>query len=84
MELRKITTRASEFLYNIKFYFSDGFQEYNSPKFGVGSDGDNVFTIPDGEYISRIKVRSGSFIDSLQFITNSGTMSSHIGGDGGT
>lgn len=54
MKLRKITTLADKYVYNIKFHFSDGFQEYNSPKFGVGSDGDKVFTILDDEYIEKI------------------------------
>jgi len=39
--------------------------------------------VPEGEIIVTVKIRSGSRIDSLQFVTDKGTVSERFGGTGG-
>jgi hypothetical protein len=41
------------------------------------------FVVPEGEDIVTVKMRSGLQIDSLQFVTDKGTVSERFGGTGG-
>ena len=42
-----------------------------------------TFVVPEGENIGTVKMRSGWRIDSLQFVTDKGTVSERFGGTGG-
>ena len=41
------------------------------------------WTVPAGQHITKVYLRSGDFIDSIQFITNKNEKSPKIGGNGG-
>lgn len=45
---------------------------------------ESSFTLARGEFINRVDVRSGQFVDQLTFYTNKGNVYGPYGGDGGT
>ncbi len=51
---------------------------------GNGGSGPHSFLVPPGENIVTVLMRSGSRVDSLQFITDRGTVSQQFGGNGGS
>jgi hypothetical protein len=54
MELKKVIARFGTLLDSIKLYFSDGVSEYNTSTVGGGGGSENIFNVPDGEYINQI------------------------------
>lgn len=50
---------------------------------GNGGSGPSILELDDNEYITKINIRSGRLIDSLEFITSKGN-SMAVGGTGGS
>jgi len=59
-------------------YWTDFHGKYSRPNSTLSS-----FVVPEGEDIVTVKMRSGLQIDSLQFVTDKGTVSERFGGTGG-
>ena len=82
-EIREISGREGYYIDRIKVKAADGTEEESSPNFG-GKGGERYkWTVPDGEYIAKIKYKQGNWLDSVVFITNKGTKSPRFGGKGG-
>ena len=62
----------------------DGSQVQESGNYGGKGGGENFFDVPMGESIKQVIVRSGTMVDSLQFVTDKGTKSQKFGGKGGS
>lgn len=59
---------------------------FNGTERSFGAQGgteQKPFDIPDGEWLTWIKVWQGSYLDGIQFFTNKGTASPKYGGEGG-
>lgn len=67
--------------------FLDGFilvwQDGTRDVIGKSGGGRSEFNVAPGEYVQGLIVRSGAWIDGLQFKFNSGRLSPWYGGDGG-
>ena len=84
MQVKKVLVRHGRLIDSLQFLVSDGVDFEYSPRFGgLGGDYDE-WTVPDGEYITQVEVRSGSKLDSITFITNKGTKSDKYGKNGGS
>lgn len=71
---------AGHFVDQVRFVLSNG----TVTKFGEdGGQLQPVFTVPEGEWITWIKVYQGSNLDGIQFYTNRGSSSEQFGGSGG-
>ena len=59
-------------------YWTDFHGQYSRPNSTLSS-----FVVPEGENIVTVKMSSGWRINSLQFVTDKGTVSERFGGTGG-
>jgi hypothetical protein len=60
------------------------YQDQKDKKYGGNGGEKHKFKLKEGEYIKKVEVRSGSWIDSIKFITNTGRESKQFGGNGGS
>ena len=82
-EIREITGREGSFIDQVKVKTADGGSEQTSPSFGGSGGHSYTWKVPNGEYISKLEYRSGSWLDGITFVTNKGNKSPHFGGNGG-
>jgi len=85
IRVEEVQIRSGSAIDQIKLKIGDGKNSYWSDiRGGNGGGGPYSFVVPLGENIISVLIRSGSSIDSLQFITDKGTVSQQFGGNGGT
>ena len=83
-EIREVSGRHGWYIDQIKVRTVDGSKEESSPSFGGNGGGAYTWKVPEGEYISKILYRQGSWLDGVTFVTNKGTQSPQFGGSGGS
>ena len=83
-EVRKIKVRAGSLIDQLTLILGNGTNEISSPTYGGNGGVLYEWSVPDGEYINKITIRSGSKINALKFHTNKGTVSPQYGKNGGT
>ena len=79
-----VTVRHGSLIDAITLKMSDGVEVQFSAKYGGNGGGESTWEVPNGEEITQVTIRSGKYVDSLQFSTNEGTKSPKFGGNGGS
>ena len=82
-KLREVHITTGGAVDTFKMVFYHGEQKIESPVFGHPGPHNVSWIVPEGEYITQIIVYSGNLVDSLTFVTNKGTTSPRMGGNGG-
>ena len=78
--VKQVVVFAGQFVDQIHFVLSNA----TVLKYGdEGGDSQQPWKVPDGEWITWVKVRQGGNLDSIQFFTNRGNSSPVYGGQGG-
>lgn len=80
--ISKIEVCSGSLLDSLRFYYGSRPAKAGK-KFGGKGGRCKTWRVPEGEYITQVKVNSGSYINGLQFITNKDTESEWYGGKGG-
>ena len=78
-----MTIKSGRLIDSIKITMKDGVESESSGTYGGNGGGIKTWNVPEGSEITQVVLRTGSLVDSLQFITNKGIESPQFGGNGG-
>lgn len=85
MRVEEVRVRSGRRIDQLRLKIGNGMSTYwTDIHGGNGGSGPYSFLVPQGENIVTVIMRSGSRIDSLQFVTDRGTVSQQFGGNGGS
>lgn len=79
--IQQISVRHGSFVDGLLFHFVDGTKAYIGSTAGGGHA--SIFAMQPREHITAVVVRSGAWVDGLQFKTNFGRVTPWYGGHGG-
>lgn len=76
--------RSGQNIDNFQILLGDGVNTLYTPAKGGQGGSPHTWDVPEGQHITQVEYRSGDRIDSLTFVTNTGTKSPTFGGGGGS
>lgn len=85
LSLVAVRGKAGNSLDSIQFLFVDttNGQYVESPMYGGPGGDEYMFQAPPGQWINKVYINYGNYVDAVVFETNQGVKSQHIGGQGG-
>ncbi len=83
--VKKVLIRCDQYIRSVQFLLSDQKTTYFTKIIGAETKTTpQEWLVPNDEYIVQIEIFIGTYVDSLRFFTNKGSMSQKFGGIGGS